>query len=501
MKIPFEHMYESQLIHPQEKDAKYAFQNNELYRLLTSDAAEFMNKLSERPEAMLYLFPVTARTAPRLNALYEAARKRLRCDTRYPLFLRQDFEIQAKVSGSDGDFMIILSGLDELSDSEITALIGQALGRIMAEHWQTILMLKTLESSSRIIPFVGELAGKKLWSAFADWLIAAQFTIDRAALFACGSERAVASLILKQHGLKTFDLAQVLKQPVRRPEQLGIYFVLLMQSVSAFGGIERIQELRRWIRSENFREDYPAFYYRLLLEDENSEDDDELTTLHRVAATGNIAATVELAEMYMRGEVLPRSRLMAFTLYKEAALAGDARAMYILALFLAHEKIDLTDKIQRLYSAAWSRGLEVAGEKILPAPPENQVALVKKICAEFAKKFSDKTFCKIYLDEDAPRSVADAFWIDADDKIFALEISFDEDEHIFGAAVTASGVFGRTPDKDFPFALPWDKLRRDSVQLRRNTGELVSDNTVIYRAEDKLNGTIGEIVTRIVAAL
>ena len=500
MKIPFEHMYESQLIHPQEKNAKYEFQNNELYRLLTSDAAEFMNKLSERPEAMLYLFPVTARTAPRLNALYESARKRLHCDTRYPLFLRQDFEIQAKVSGSDGDFMIILSGVDELNDSEITALIGQALGRIIAEHWQTILMLKTLESSSRIIPFFGEFAGKKLLSAFADWLIAAQFTIDRAALFACGSERAVASLILKQHGLSTFDFEQVLNQPVCRPEEFGIYFVFLMQSVSAFGGIERIQELRRWIRSKNFREDYPAFYYRLLLEDENA-DDDELTTLHRVVAEGNIAATVELAEMYMRGEVLPRSRLMAFTLYKEAALAGDARAMYILALFLEQEKIDLHDKIQRLYSAAWSRGLEVAGKKLSTAPPENQVAVVQKICAEFEKNFSDKSSCQIYLTEDAPASVGDAFWIDADDKIYALETFSDEDEHIFGAAVTASGVFGYTPDKDFPFALTWDKLRRQSVRLLLNTGELVSDNTVIYRAEGKLNGTIGEIVTRIVAAL
>lgn len=503
MKIPFERMYEKDLIHPQEQTAKYDFQNNEIYHLLTSDTAEFINKMSERPESMLYLFPVTPRTAPRLNSLYESALKRLNCNTRYPLFLRQNFEIKATVSGSDEDFMIILSGIDALNDSEILALIGQALGRIKAEQWQTMLLLKTLESSSNMIPFFGQLAGKKMYGAFSKWLTAAQFTTDRAALFACGSEQTVASLILKQHGLSTFDLSKVLNQPVRRPEQLGIYFVFLMQSTSAFGGIERIQEMRNWIRSEEFKQNYPAFYYRLLLEDKNLEVDDEIITKHRNAATGNVTAMTELAEMYMRGEVLPKSRLMAFTLYKEAALCGDARAMYILALFLEQEKIDFTDKIHRLYSAACSHGLKAARKKILRLPLENQAALVQKFCTDFKQRYSGKTSCKVYTDEEtvAPKDARDAFWIDADDKIYALEIFFDEENHIFGAAITAGGIFGRTSENELPFVLTWEKLRRNSVQHRRNTNEFISGNTVIYRAEGSLKGTIAEIITRIVNAL
>ena len=355
-----------------------------------------------------------------------------------------------------------------------------------------------------MIPIVGSLAGKKLWSSFAHWLIATQFTIDRAALFACGSEKVVASLILKQNGLSKFELAQILKQPVFKAKHLGVYFVFLMQSTPSFGGIERIQELYSWTHSEQFRENYPGFYYRLQLECDDCESDDStLTEMHKGASSGDADTMVKLAEMYMRGEVLPKSKLMACTLYKEASFLGNAKAMYILASFLTRDKADHTAEIKRLYCASSSRGFESARNKLLKSYSEDQMSLVKKVCADFVKKYHNRTTCKVYFDDADAQAVAvsDAFWIDADDHIYAYEILFDADNHIYGAAVTAKGVFGRTLEKELPFSLSWSSLRKDKVQLRRNTGELISGKTLIYCANGKLNGTVGEIVTRIVAEL
>ena len=504
MKIPFEKIYELDLIHPLERDAEREFKENDLYNMLAADNADLINSWQSRPEAMLYLFPVTERTAPRLNALYEIALKRLRCNIRYPLFLKQEFEIRAMVDGTDPDYTIVLSGLGELSDSEILALIGQALGRIKAEHAQTLRLLETAESGSEMIPIVGSLAGKKLWSSFARWLTAAQFTIDRAALFACGSEKVVASLILKQNGLSEFELAQILKQPVCKTKHLGIYFVFLMQSMPSFGGIERIQELHRWTHSEQFRENYPGFYYRLQLECDDCESDDSaLTDLHRTAFSGDADTMIKLAEMYMRGEVLPKSKLMPCTLYKEASFLGNAKAMYILAAFLIRDKTDYKAEIQRLYCAAKSRGFKGARNKLLKCYAEDQTALVRKVCADFFEKYHNRTACKVYFDDaDAQAvAVANAFWLDADDHIYSYEILFDADNHIYGTAISAKGVFGRTGEQELPFNLSWSNLRKDKVQLRRNTGELISGKTLIYVANGKLNGTVGEIVARIVAEL
>lgn len=236
MKMPFEKIFEADLIHPLEEKSRRDCQNNPLYDWLANQGAELKNRINERAEASLNLYPVTKFTAPRLNRLYETALARLDCRERYPLYLKFDYAIKFYVSGSDFDsYIIVISDtVDDLSDEELLALFGQALGRIKIGHVKNLQLLKILEDCANSLP-MGEVLGKTLWSAFASWNIAAQFSIDRAALFASGSERAVASLLMKQCGDMNIDLQEILSRPIERPYDLGIYFVWLMQRLPNFG--------------------------------------------------------------------------------------------------------------------------------------------------------------------------------------------------------------------------------------------------------------------------
>lgn len=497
MQIPFEKIYAADLIHPAEEAAERDCQRNSLYDWFAGEISSLTDRTNERAEAMLQLYPVTRSTAPHLNELYEAVLKRLDCAERYPLFLKWDYEIRAKVSGSEADGHIItLSGasLDELDDDELTALLGQAVGKIKARHAQNLRLIEFLRTGIRNLPLVGAFAEKKFWNGFADWIIAAQFTTDRFALQACGSERAVASLLLKQNGATLTDLDAVINQHVPKLAERGIYFVWLANSLTHFGAIERIQELRRWIRSEKFRRDYPGFYYRLRLESGDCDNSRE-TELHRAVCENNSAAMLELAQLYIRGnENLPRSFFMATELSKAASFRGNSQACYLFAKCLEAGGNFEANVVNRLYSAAASRGCEAAYKKFneAPVPPKN--IFVEKICDEFAAAYGNRTPCKVDFSESDAQAARDAFWMDADEKIFALETLTDADGGLFGVAITVNGIFGRVSEKVLPFFISWHRLRRGEVQSKNNF--LLCDDEKICRVGSDLRGRASELIVR-----
>lgn len=497
MRIPFEPINFSDLIHPAETDAEHNCQMDPLYDLLAGASASLTNRTDDRAESFMRLYPVERWTTPHVNRLYESVLRRLGCEERYPLYLKFDYEIQAQVTGSNADgCMITMSStsVDELDDEELSALLGQAVGRIVASHAQNLHMIEFMQRGISNLPFVGTVAEKKLYGHFADWIIASQFTADRFALKACSSERAVTSLLLKQNGLKRANLNQILKQPVRRSKLTGIYFVWLAKSFPTFGAIERIQELRRWIRSEKFKANYPGFYYRLRLESGDLDDTRE-TILHQAASLGDAKAMVELVQMYLIGEGnLPRSLFMVAELSKAAAFLGNAQAMYLFALYL--EKRGASAEILgRLYSAAASRGFTPALEKAQAKVNSSPVALIKELCADFADAYNNRTSCKVNISAEEIQRARDAFWMTCDEEIFALEIFFGEDGGLFGTAVTDSGIFIRLAEEDLPFVVTWSQFRNDAVYKQNQL--LMCGNVKLCHAGDELRGTIAELIVRL----
>ena len=501
MKIPFEKIFEADLIHPLEEKSRRECQNNPLYDWLANQGAELKNRINERADASLNLYPVTKFTAPRLNRLYKTALARLDCRERYPLYLKFNYAIKFEVSGSDSDsYIIVISDtVDDLSDEELLALFGQALGRIKIGHVKNLQLLKILEGCANSLP-MGEALGKTLWSAFATWNIAAQFSIDRAALFASGSERAVASLLMKQCGELNLDLQEILSRPLERPRDLGIYFVWLMQSLPNFGGVERIQELRRWIRSDAFKKDYPGFYFRTLLDDEDADEENfPQLELHRAAANGIPPALVMLGEKYLRGDGVPKSRFMMENLFKAAAFHGDAKAMYIYSVIMEDFPNADAKIIRRLREAAARRGFDAALKKIGALSPVEENPLVEKICAEFAATYQNQTACKTMLDDEQQEKIRAMFWMNPDEKIFAAETFFDGDE-MLGTAITAAGVSGRISLGRLPFRYSWRELKKIGVyrrQLRDDKNYLIADTEPIYRVGNILSGTMAELLIKL----
>lgn len=503
MKIPFEKMFEADLIHPLDEKSMKACRESPLLDGLTDEGATLRNRLVARAEATLELYPVTDLTAPRLNRLYETVLKRLDCREHYLLFLKFDYQIKFEVTGSESDSYVITVSdtIEELSDEEILALFGQALGQIKANHVQNLQSLKILEQGAKSLPFVGAIAEKKLWSSVADWNIAAQFTIDRAALFACGSERTVASLLLKQSGISSVKLSEIFKSRIERPRQLGIYFVWLMQSLPIFGVVERIQELRRWIRSDDFKKNYPGLYFRTLLEDETCDEETfPLLEMHRLATQGNIEAIVALAEKYFLGKDLPKSSFMSMELYKAASFRGDAKSMYIFAAFLK-EFFDSVDEkiIRRLQECSASRGFEPARKKIEGRPSAEKNSAAEKICKKFSADYKNQSACKTTFDDELEERIHFAFWINHEDKILAAE-TFSDDDETYGTAVTSSGIYGRLSKKNLPFAISWEELRRDSIcqrQLQDDQNYFIVGKVAIYRVGKLLGGTMAEILFKL----
>ena len=502
MNIPFEKIFEADLIHPLERKSLLECQKNPLYDWLANKSAALKNRLNDHAVAMLELFPVTKSTAPRLNLLYETALKRLDCRERYPLFMKFDYAIKFEVSGADlNSYVITISDVvDDLEDEEILALFGQALGRIKAGHVHNLQFLKILEEGVGALPLVGAGAQKLLLSTFAEWLIAAQFSMDRAAIFACGSERAVASLLMKQNGEPNLNLAKILSTPVERPQNLGIYFIWLIQSLPVFGAVERIRELRKWIRSDDFKRDYPGLYFRALLEDEEADEEDfPQLELHRAAAANNIKAVIALAEKYIDGEDVPPSRFMAQELFKAASFSGDARSMYIFAAMLENFSEGNAKIIRRLREVAALRGLDAAIKKCGELPQEQFDPAVEKVCNEFAALYENSTVCKTEFDSALRERLRSAFWMNPDEEIFAAELSFGA-EDVLGTVLGASGIYGRLSPESLPFKFSWQELKQAGLyrrQLRDDKNYFTVGTEPIYCAGEYMRGTMAELLIRI----
>lgn len=509
MKSPVEKMYAADLVHPRERESMLSCQKNLMYNLLAEKSSALVNRLDDRAEARLKLYPVTKYTARHLNELYELALERLSCKEKYPLYIKFDYAIKAEISGSDSSSYIIMvssAAMYELSDEEMLALLGQVLGRIQAGHVQNLQLLDIFGSVIRSLPTVGAVAEQKFLSTFAEWIIAAQFTKDRAAFFACGSEQAVASLILKQNGLPTGNLKQILNQRVKKSNSLGIYFIWLMKSLSNFGGVERIQELHSFICSDEFKKTYPGLYYKNLLENENADAaESSLLNLHKAAVENDVQAIMTLANKYFVGDDLPRSAFMAENFYRNAAFLGDACAMYIYSQFLKKFHPTISENfIRRLQEASASRGYEPARKIVGNVTTERFDKLVGIICADVFSKYKNQAECQIDFSATNAEETRAAFWMNADEKIFAQEVVYNVEGNIFGIAVTASGIYGRIDGSAYPYHISWEQFRTNSLNRRQLEDEkryLTVGETALYRVDKVFEGTMAEIIIRLAASL
>lgn len=252
------------LIHPLEQENKLSIQKTGAYDALAKLLGSIRLKAVTKSHMTLTGYPVTAKTETRLYTVYRQVLRRLQCEQECDLFVDFGYELTAKSFGSakDGHLIVVNSAcLEELNDQQLAALLGHEIGHILADHIQNRELLDSLDLLVNGIPFASDIVKKMIWSYFSRWIIFSEYTADRAARIASGSLDAVVSLLRRQaganfDGLSNQDLLKQSVPPV--PETPGIFFVLLSQSLPAFGAVSRIQELTAWVRSEEFRRQFPV---------------------------------------------------------------------------------------------------------------------------------------------------------------------------------------------------------------------------------------------------
>ena len=499
MKIEFGKLYDADMIHPLEFDSARAIQSVPVYDWLGKQAAQIRKNLDDLPEAAARWFPVNRYTSPRLYALYRLALKRLNCAEEYPLFLKNGYDLTAMVRGSRSQgHMIAVNDacVETLDDGELLALFGQQIGHIRADHVQQTELLGLLEKTAGQIPMMGTLLGKKMWSYFADWLIASRFTADRAALFAAQSVGSVESLLLRQAGLdpRSPEAEAAKNQEVLRGEaKHGIYFIRFLHEMPTFGNIERIQTLRAWVRSEDMKRKYPQVYYQCRLEMNDAPSnaaDESLLRLHAAALEGSANAALRLGDRYVRGDGLPTSTAAASCLFLRAAYGGDPAAMRYLIGFMRHGIEGMTDDkktVGQLYRAALSRGLKASGaDEFPPLPPNGRL---DALAGEMEQKYGP------LCDRDA-RTVRDAFWIPNGDTVFACMTEADAEGAVYGTAVASTGIYGRRDEGSLPFLVTWDEFGSGDLYSRETDSGwwLFSCSVPVLRKPESMRGTAAEML-------
>lgn len=510
----------AQMVHPLEYETELECQKNGIYNWLADFTAGIKMNIEDFSEQFLESYIATEKTSPRLYRLYTTAIRRLDSEEIFPLFVKFGYELSACVHGSDstGSIIIINSAcLDELSDSELIALLGQQIGHIKAGHIKNIEFLDVIQNGIEQVPVIGNIIGKKIWSYFAKWIIFSKYTADRAAVIASGSIEAVISLLCKQMGatLPETPLESIGNEVISKPEEFGVYFVWLAQSVTAFAAVERINELKVWSKSPEFRERFPYMYYMArLCFDEKATDAsaDELLLLHRRADNGNYIAAGILGEAYLFGKKsLPPDGYTAISLLKAAAYNGDGRSMYLLSVCAetgyANFKKDeaLSYQLLRASGSRFEKAKSAADKlKRLPS-----LSGIDKIVIKFLESNTENLKCVINtdfpgqpVDNEISKTVRNAFWMLADEPLYVFEIRKNADE-VFGIAIAESGIYGRLEGEATAYCINWNDFAEKSVVKRhdKDADWFFCDKKKFYRCPDELKGTAGEILIKIKSAL
>lgn len=516
-------LYLHEMIHPLEEEAMLSIQNDGLVDYIAKLCGSVQMQTVNTAKMVLTGYPITADTSPRVFVAYRRVLHRLHCDEEYPLFVDFGYELTAKTygSGKDGHLIVLNSAcVEELDDGELQALMGHEIGHILAEHIQYRQLLDTMDVLIQGIPLAKDIVKKKIWSFFSKWMIASEYTADRAALIASGSLKSVFSLLRHQAGASKYGIGNstlLQEEPSPIPENLGIFFMLMSESFPTFGMVDRMRQIAVWAISDEFRQSFPYIYYlsRLVLEEEgHDEEDDELLLLHKRANAGNAIAQYELGRCYLLNEQgLPLSPEVGISLLRSAAFLGDGKAMYLLSRAMkvgtAGLRPDRSVQAQLLKASA-SR-FPAAGKVADGLPDLPRLVALPKIVEKFCKKRFDTLKCQLNrefpgepLPESSASMVQDAFWISRADPIYAAGVKRTGFE-VFGTAIAAGGVYGRLPGQEYPFCIPWKEFLEGSLYHTYHYGKAclgLGDRVICAvshtTARNKLEpGSMGELLAAI----
>ena len=518
MDIACENFFLSDLEHPLETDSILEIQKNGVFDHLAKVIGSLSKKTKTTSKLVLTGYPVTKLTYPHLFQIYENVLRRLNCDQVYDLYVDFGYELTAKTfgSGKDGHIIQVNSAcLKDLDDDEIAALLGHEIGHIMSNHIQYRELLDSMDYIVKYLPLAGDIVKKKIWSFFAKWIIASEYTADRSSLIASGSLQSVLSLIRKQAGATDdmFTNQQLLQQEVQPiPDNPGIFYMLLTESLPSFGLVSRAQEIVKWSNSEDFKRISPYMHYvgKYFSEYEAVDRNEEnLILLHKRAYFGNVLAQVKLGQAYLyKQNTLGFAPKTAISLLKCAAAKGNADAMYLLHLCLKRnvECPKYSQDIQeQLLRASYMRtNITQAESEFSRLTSQHVNQSVLRIVQKYISNQKNITFevgfgaAEHCISDQDKIAMLESFWIPINQRILAAKYEIIEGI-AYGLVLTDVGIYGRCLGDLYAYSITWSSVVTNELTYRNIDDVIIvfCGNRKIYVLNEQPQNSIVELIFKI----
>lgn len=269
--------------HPLDYQAELALRSVPGFDLV---ARKFMELVYERPR-YVFLMGNSIEVGPRQYAsIYQLFREYVRdldVSPQPALFVTQSPVVNAYALGQERPCVVLSSGLlDMLSEAELRSAIAHELGHIKCGHTTLTQMANwavTLVFSLTNVTFgLSSLVSTGLVLAFYEWLRKAELSADRAALLLLDDlDPVLHSLMRLSGGSSRYNHELSLDEFVRQSERYQgldqdglnqVYKFFLYNNVSSGVfmthpfTVERVQFLRNWATSEEFRQIRAGNYRR-----------------------------------------------------------------------------------------------------------------------------------------------------------------------------------------------------------------------------------------------
>ena len=261
--------------HPLEVERFNALRANEAFNKILSAFGSTYASLTSIAQIPDRYFPVTKKTFPRLHKIYKTAADKLEVHSAPTLFTTMDYTRNARTIGVDENCVMIIDSqcLEDFSDRQILALLGRELGHVKKKHVTYLNAFDMIDEVISAIPFGGSILNTTLVSGakglLLEWLLAAEFTADRAGAIAADGIRPVMQNHLMATGIETAADAQDYSPytQISLPENLVNFSraaqLVLMGTLRTFPiplVIPRMQELEKWSQSRECAQNFPQVF-------------------------------------------------------------------------------------------------------------------------------------------------------------------------------------------------------------------------------------------------
>lgn len=247
--------------HKQEVEALRTLKDNSVVSAALSAMSKLYADSTSFAELQGRQFLVTEMTLPDVYRQYVKACERLEETRRVPIYLKDDYQYNIDIVGTNKNCAIVLSSacLNHATEQQLLAMFGYAVTFI---HFNSVLYYnldKLIDSLLPQIPFVGKGSGETLKTWMLNWRIGAEYSADRGAVIACGDPVIVTELLRAEMGGDIHT--ELLNLDKWAPDNTTVYDYQALPKISQallqnlasnlplpFGAV-RIAELNKWVQN------------------------------------------------------------------------------------------------------------------------------------------------------------------------------------------------------------------------------------------------------------